>query len=123
MQKPDSLIFDMDGTLWDAVDTYTESWNLVLKKLNIDRVMAREELLQRIGWDGDKVMQAVLPEFENEKRLEIYNEVNSLRRRLLPQNGGELYDGVLEGLKQLAAKYKLFILSNCAQGIIRIFID
>lgn len=123
MQKPDSLIFDMDGTLWDAVDTYTESWNLVFKKLNISRVMARAELLQRIGWDGDKVMQAVLPEFDKEKRLEIYNEVNSLRRRLLPQNGGVLYDGVLDGLKQLAAKYKLFILSNCAEGIIRIFID
>jgi len=123
MQKPDSLIFDMDGTLWDAVDTYTESWNLVFKKLNISRVMTRAELLQRIGWDGDKVMQAVLPEFDNEKRLEVYNEVNNLRRRLLPQNGGVLYDGVLDGLKQLAAKYKLFILSNCAEGIIRIFID
>jgi phosphoglycolate phosphatase len=123
MEKPDSLIFDMDGTLWDAVDTYTESWNLVFKKLNIDRIMVREELLQRIGWDGEKVMQAVLPEFDDEKRLEIYNEVNGIRQVLLPQNGGVLYDGVLDGLKQLAAKYQLFILSNCAKGIIRIFID
>jgi len=123
MHKPDSLIFDMDGTLWDAVDTYTESWNLIFKKLDISRVMTRAELLQRIGWDGEKVMQAVLPEFDKEKRLEIYNEVNSLRRRLLPQNGGVLYDGVLDGLQRLAAKYKLFILSNCAEGIIRIFID
>jgi len=123
MQKPDSLIFDMDGTLWDAVDTYTESWNLIFKKLNIDRIMLRDELLQRIGWDGDKVMQAVLPEFDAEKRLKIYDEVNDLRRRLLPQNGGILYDGVLDGLKQLASKYQLFILSNCAKGIIRIFID
>jgi phosphoglycolate phosphatase len=34
-----------------------------------------------------------------------------------------LYDGVLEGLQQLAEKYKVFILSNCAKGIIRVFID
>jgi phosphoglycolate phosphatase len=123
MQKPDSLIFDMDGTLWDAVDTYTESWNLTFRKLNIDKVILREEMLERVGWEGGKVMQAVLPEFDEERRKEIYNDVNGVRRQLLPQNGGILYDGVLDGLKQLAAKYQLFILSNCGKGIIRIFID
>jgi phosphoglycolate phosphatase len=123
MQKPDSLIFDMDGTLWDAVDTYTESWNQIFKKLNIDRVMLREDLVGRIGWDGARVMQEVLPEFGVAQRLEIYNEVNAIRRTLLPKNGGLLYDGVMDGLQQLASRYKLFILSNCASGIIRIFID
>jgi len=113
----------MDGTLWDAVDTYTESWNLVFKQLNIERVMQRQELLERIGWEGSKVMAAVLPEFDESKRKEVYDEVNNLRRMLLPQNGGILYDGVIDGLKQLAGKYKLFILSNCGKGIIRIFID
>jgi len=123
MQKPDSLIFDMDGTLWDAVDTYTESWNLIFKKLHIDRQIAREQLVERIGWDGNKVMQAVLPEFDEEKRKEIYNDVNCIRRQLLPINGGILYEGVLEGLKQLSSKYQLFILSNCARDIIRLFIN
>ena len=123
MQKPDSLIFDMDGTLWDAVDTYTESWNMVFKQLNIERTIKREEVMERVGWEGSKVMQAVLPEFDEERHKEIYNDVNSFRRQLLPKNGGILYDGVIDGLKQLAAKYQLFILSNCGKGIIRIFID
>jgi phosphoglycolate phosphatase len=123
MQKPDSLIFDMDGTLWDAVDTYTESWNLMFKRLNLEKVMLRQQLLERIGWEGSKVMAATLPEFDEEKRKEIYDEVNGIRRELLPKNGGILYDGVLEGLEQLATKYRLFILSNCGKGIIRAFID
>jgi len=123
MQKPDSLIFDMDGTLWDAADTYTESWNLMFQKLNIEKVMRREELLERIGWEGSKVMAAILPEFDEERRTEVYDAVNGLRRELIPKRGGVLYDGVTEGLKQLAKKYKLFILSNCGQGIIRVFID
>jgi phosphoglycolate phosphatase len=42
---------------------------------------------------------------------------------LLPQKGGVLYDGVEAGLEQLATKYQLFIVSNCAKGIIRLFID
>lgn len=123
MQKPDSLIFDMDGTLWDAVDTYTESWNVIFKKLNVGRSMSREFLRTRIGWDGHKVMQAVLPEFDEARRREIYDEVNQLRREMLPKNGGILYDGVREGLAELATKYQVFILSNCAAGIIRVFID
>ncbi len=123
MQKPDSLIFDMDGTLWDAVDTYVESWCLIFKRLNLNRTMVREELLERIGWDGEKVMQAVLPEFDSDRRKDIYDEVNGIRRRLLQQKGGVLYEGVLEGLQLLASKYQLFILSNCGSGIIRVFID
>jgi phosphoglycolate phosphatase len=34
-----------------------------------------------------------------------------------------LYEGVEEGLEKLAGKYQLFIVSNCAKGIIRLFID
>ena len=123
MQKPDSLIFDMDGTLWDAVDTYAGSWNLVFEELGIDITVSRELLAQLVGLEGRKVTGTIMPDFDDEKRLEIYNLVNEKRREILPQHGGILYDGVKEGLKLLAEKYTLFILSNCAKGIIRLFID
>ncbi|MDB5138583.1 MAG: hypothetical protein JWR12_499 [Mucilaginibacter sp.] len=123
MQKPDSLIFDMDGTLWDAVDTYAESWNQVFRELAIDRIITRDELAKMVGWEGKKVISVIMPDFDDEKRQEIYTIVNEKRRTLLPKNGGILYDGVKEGLQQLAEKYPLFILSNCAKGIIRLFID
>ena len=123
MTKPDSLIFDMDGTLWDAVDTYAESWNLVFKDMGIDKIVTREELGKMIGWEGKKVIALLMPEFDEEKRLSIYNTVNERRRAMLPEYGGILYDGVKDGLKALATKYDLFILSNCAKGIIRLFID
>ena len=123
MQKPDSLIFDMDGTLWDAVDTYAASWNLVFKELGVDKTITREQLSEMVGWEGKKVISVIMPDFDDEKRQEIYTLVNEKRRELLPINGGILYDGVKDGLKQLAEKYPLFILSNCAKGIIRLFID
>jgi phosphoglycolate phosphatase len=123
MQKPDSLIFDMDGTLWDAVDTYAESWNVVFREMGIDITVTREQLGGMVGMEGSKVIGLIMPDFEIEKQKEIYNIVNERRRELLPQMGGILYDGVEEGLQQLAQKYDLFILSNCAKGIIRLFID
>lgn len=123
IQKPDSLIFDMDGTLWNAVDTYAESWNLVFEDLGIDIHVPREQVERMIGMEGKKVVKIIMPEFDDEKRQEIYALVNQKRRELLPVRGGVLYDGVMEGLKQLSTKYQLFILSNCAKGIIRLFID
>lgn len=123
MTKPDSIIFDMDGTLWDAVDTYTASWNIVFEQLNIDIRVPREQLAAMVGWEGKKVLAAIMPGFDSEKQQEIYAKVNELRKELLPRNGGVLYPGVRKGLKQLASKYQLFIVSNCAKGIIRLFID
>jgi phosphoglycolate phosphatase len=123
MQKQDSIIFDMDGTLWDAVDTYTASWNIVFKELGIDKTIHRDELAKMVGWEGKKVHAAIMPDFDDEKRQAIYAKVNELRQELLPKNGGVLYEGVKEGLQQLAGKYKLYIVSNCAKGIIKLFID
>ena len=123
MRKPDSLIFDMDGTLWDAVDTYADSWNLIFKDLGIDITVTRDQLAGMIGWEGKKVIGFIMPDFDDDKRQEIYALVNEKRRTLLPERGGILYDGVKDGLKELAGKYRLFILSNCAKGIIRLFID
>ncbi|MFI5161275.1 MAG: HAD family hydrolase [Sphingobacteriales bacterium] len=123
MKKPDSIIFDMDGTLWDAVDTYAGSWNIVFKEFNIDRTVPRDELAKMVGWEGKKVLEAIMPEYEDEKRQAIYARVNEVRRELLPKNGGMLYEGVKDGLEQLAGKYQLYIVSNCAVGIIRLFMD
>jgi phosphoglycolate phosphatase len=123
MQKPDSLIFDMDGTLWDAVDTYAGSWNIIFKELGIDINVTRERLAEMVGWEGRKVIGMLMPDFDDEKRQHIYGLVNEKRKQMIPVHGGFLYDGVKDGLKQLAGKYDLFILSNCAKGIIRLFID
>lgn len=123
IQKPDSLIFDMDGTLWDAVDTYAHSWNVVFSEMGIDKTIDRHVLAPMVGWEGKKVIETLMPEFEHQKRLDIYATVNDRRHSLIGNMGGTLYDGVREGLPQLAEKYKLFILSNCAKGIIRQFIN
>ena len=65
----------------------------------------------------------MMPEYDDETRQAIYARVNELRRELIPQQGGVLYEGVKDGLKQLAEKYQLYIVSNCAVGVIRLFID
>ncbi len=121
MLKPDSLIFDMDGTLWDAVETYTASWNEGFKRENIHRTITREDLDHVMGWEREKVMDHLFPDDDIETRERIYRTINECRSEIIAETGGILYDHVREGLIKLSTQYKLFIVSNCPKGLIQEF--
>ena len=123
MTKPDSLIFDMDGTLWDAADTYVASWNAGFKKEKINKVITREDLSYMMGWEKRKVLDHVMPDFDQDKQERIFKTINEFRAELIPKMGGVLYKGIKEGLEALSAKYKLFIVSNCPDNLIKQFME
>ena len=121
MMKPDSIIFDMDGTLWDGLNIYVESWNRALKKNNINKSLSREELAGMVGWERSKVLNRILPQYNIAYQEEIHETVSDLIPLLLKEMDGKLYNGVKDGLKKLALNYKLFIVSNCPKGLIKHF--
>ena len=121
MNKPDSLIFDLDGTLWDALDTYLESWNLGAKAENLNRTFTRDDLHYVMGWERSKVLDHMFPATSKERQEEIYKTINEYRLKIMPQMGGVLYDGVREGLIKLSEKYSLLIVSNCPANLITEF--
>ncbi len=122
MQRPDSLIFDMDGTLWDAVNTYLISWNMAMELEGIDRVFTRAELDFVMGWERARVLAHLFPDQSVTERERLFAIINKCRAEIIPRLGGTLYEGVQEGIIKLAEKYKLFIVSNCPEGLIVEFI-
>jgi phosphoglycolate phosphatase len=121
MNKPDSLIFDLDGTLWDALDTYLESWNLGAKAENLNRTFTRHDLHYVMGWERSKVLDHMFPMTSKERQEEIYETINEFRLKIMPQMGGVLYEGVRDGLIKLSGKYQLLIVSNCPANLISEF--
>lgn len=121
MGNTDSLIFDMDGTLWDAVDSYVQSWNEGAKIENIDRVFTRADLDHVMGWERGKVLPYMFPDKSVDEQERIYQTINACRAKIIPKSGGVLYDGVRDGIIRLASKYKLLIVSNCPKGLIAEF--
>ncbi|HEX8548929.1 MAG TPA: HAD-IA family hydrolase [Cytophagaceae bacterium] len=121
MKEFDSIIFDMDGTLWDATDSYVECWNIAAERLKFPTKVDRKMLESVMGWDEKKAYEFLFPELEEEKIKQLASTVSDIQDELIPQLGGEIYEGVQEGLKSLSTQYRLFILSNCPKHTIKQF--
>lgn len=120
--RADSLIFDMDGTLWDAVDTYAHCWNIVFESFEMERRFTRDDLIQYMGTEAKKIVNLIFPDLGEEDVDKIFKKLAETIDANLPTMGGTMYPGVIEGLNKLASKYKLFILSNCQKNSIGDFI-
>jgi phosphoglycolate phosphatase len=118
---PDALIFDMDGTLWDAVGTYTLAWNRYFEEQGIGTRLLKKDLDNLMGLEEHAFLEKVLPEFTPDERAMRYKEVIQLQYDLIDHQGGIIYEGVLEYLPLLRRHFKLFIVSNCPKYTIRHF--
>lgn len=123
IEKPDALVLDMDGTLWDAVDTYTWCWNEAFREVGDTTVLKRDELLKLMGTPIDEIMRKITPTMTADERARFVARVHDIEVRELPVQGGKLFAGVKEGVEKLAGKYKLFLLSNCEKGQLGTFAE
>ena len=118
----DSIIFDLDGTLWDSIEEISKTWSLVLSKYDYERKEVTVEYLQIcMGKQLDEIGEILLPKLSIELRRKIMHECCTLENEYLGNYGGKLYENVEETLKELSKKYKLFIVSNCQDGYIECF--
>lgn len=116
MTNPDSLIFDMDGTLWDNVDSYVIAWNKGLEINDYRSRVTRDDLLGLMGKEAHVMLDAILPNASKSAQDELFDEVVRQYQLLVPDMKPRIYEGVQEGLEKLSEKYPLFLLSNCEKG-------
>lgn len=121
--KPDSLIFDMDGTLWDAVDTYAHCWSEVLQDNGIDKRFVKEDIQKYMGMEAKQIYKELFPHFSDQLIDKLYHDIIKKTDEVLPKRGGMIYPNVYESIERLSSKYKLFMLSNCQKGSIRDFMN
>ncbi|GAF12965.1 5'-methylthioadenosine nucleosidase [Bacillus sp. JCM 19046] len=118
----DSIIFDLDGTIWDSRQTIVRAWNQVLTQYDeVNKEVTEDDLKRVMGLQEDEISEILFPELSKEKRKEIMVACGKQENAVLAEKGGELYDGVEEILQHLSEKYKLFIVSNCQDGYIESF--
>lgn len=120
--KIDSIIFDLDGTLWDSTEGVSKTWSLVLNKYDYERKeVTVEDLHSCMGKQLDEIGKILFPTLDSAIRKKLMDECCALENDYLGEHGGILYEKVEETLRELSKKYKLFVVSNCQDGYIECF--
>jgi phosphoglycolate phosphatase len=121
--KIDSIIFDLDGTLWDSTEGVLASWNSIIEKnKDVKSKINKEDLKGIMGLLIEDIGNKLFPYLEDEIRGKLLKECCAYENEYLAHHGGKLYDKLEETLKVLSEKYKLFIVSNCQGGYIEVFL-
>ncbi|PPA71032.1 HAD family hydrolase [Jeotgalibacillus proteolyticus] len=117
----DSIIFDLDGTLWDPRETVLASWNKALKNRGMDVELTTEDLTKTMGLQLHEIAQVLFPDLNEQEQIKLMKECSAVEIPYVADNGGELYPHLEQTLKALSQKYRLFIVSNCQEGYIEAF--
>ena len=120
--KYDSIIFDLDGTLWDSSANVAKAWQAAIEQVDyVTEVMTVEKVRSITGLAYNVIFDTLFPYLDTEKRNELMAICAKYELEILYTLGGELYPGLDETLAYLAANYRLFIVSNCQSGYIEVF--
>ncbi|HAL83874.1 MAG TPA: HAD family hydrolase [Mucilaginibacter sp.] len=121
--KFDSIIFDLDGTLWDSTGNVALAWQDAIDQVDyVDEVMTQEKVRSITGMTYTAIFDKLFPYIDTEKRAALMEICAKSELEILYTKGGELYPALDETLAYLAGKYKLFIVSNCQNGYIEVFL-
>jgi phosphoglycolate phosphatase len=122
--RPDALIFDLDGTLWDTSATCAAAWNRVVLELGVSaREVTADDMRSVAGLPHLDAVRRVFSELPESEVARISERSMLEDNRALARSGGILYPGVSDGIRRLGARLPLFIVSNCQAGYIEIFLE
>lgn len=124
--KDKSIIFDLDGTLWDSSVTVAESWNEVLKKISDPRleglIFTADDLQRGMGKTMTELAKLYFPMLSDNEQTEVLGQCMAHENEYISVHGGRLFDNEETVLKKLCENYRLFIVSNCQKGYIEAFL-
>jgi phosphoglycolate phosphatase len=118
----DSIIFDLDGTLWDTTHIGAKTWSEAAASHQIDIKVTAEQLKNLYGLPTDIIAKRLFPMASEKVLQSIIRESNKKECEYLEKDGGNLFPEVLEVLGLLRMNYRLFIVSNCEDGYIQSFL-
>lgn len=123
--KPEGLIFDIDGTLWDSTGLVAVGYNLYLTEHGLERYQVTAKTLKKLfGKTMSEIADALFADIPAPERYDIMVGCMDREHQVLEADPCAIaYPGVVETLKALSKNYRLFIVSNSQKGYPQLLID
>lgn len=118
LQKPEAMIFDLDGTLFQTETIVLEAFRLTYAQLAEEnlyhgKVPADQDILGCLGMLLEHIWERLMPGTTVEVRNRADELMMHYENELLEQGKGKLYPAVVETLHALKAQgIRLFVGSN-----------
>ncbi|GAA4338867.1 HAD family hydrolase [Mucilaginibacter gynuensis] len=122
--KFDSIIFDLDGTLWDSTATVAVAWQNAKQQVDyINDDITQQHVRSITGLTYTSIFEKLFPYLNDELRADFRSKCAVYEIDTLNNLGGDLYPHLEEALSYLAGKYQLFLVSNCQSGYSEVFFE
>ncbi len=121
----ESLIFDIDGTLWDSRALVAEGYNIQLCREGLDHLCVDAETLRPLfGKVMTEIADVILKEIPVPERYELMDRCMRTENDYLFANECRIgYPKVKETLAELSKRHRIFIVSNSQCGYPELCID
>ena len=119
----ESIIFDVDGTLWDTTDVVAQAWNKAIAEVGGTATVVSAALLKKeFGKTMKAIADSLFPDADERTKDRLMEKCCIYEHKALEENTENLlFPDVVETVIKLAEKYRIFIVSNCQSGYIELF--
>ncbi|MCF0116598.1 MAG: HAD family hydrolase [Bacilli bacterium] len=118
-----ALFFDLDGTLWNALQVLCESWNEAMEKENKHYRFDLPKMQSYMGLTPLETVELGFNDVPVEEGMRLFNICLEAEVKYMATHPGTMYPFEEEVIKELASKYDLYIVSNCGNGYIENYLN
>lgn len=119
MNNYDSIIFDVDGTLWDVREVVSYAWRDIIKE-NTDWPITfdGQSLGAMFGKTMDTIFFHFYPNATQEEYVNITEKIYVRQNEYLMKYAPSMYPEAKETLLELKKKFRLFVVTNAQKGYV-----